>query len=271
MSSQDRSEGSAGGTRAGLALLSRARELQQSSRTMDYRMPVILPFVPVILEFIGAILAIAFIFIGAISVIASTGQGLAGPMVASGAAFGIAIYVLALVIYIYVVYKWISRRNSHFERVSLLAGVLTDLSSTLKLQGAEMIRMRYDELQQARAKRSVGLNVAAFIIIPFYALYVFHFLNKDFARHSEKEALFLGQLISSLRSADPHFARRIEEFERVDDRSTLLYVILYLITLGLFGIYWVYVLTRDPNAHFESHEVLERDVIASFERLLGAA
>jgi len=259
MSSQDRSEGSAEGTRAsqaGLALLSRARELQQSSRTTDYRMPVILPFVPAILMFIGAI-----------SFIASTGQGLAGPM----ASLGIAIYVLALVIYIYVVYKWISRRNSHFERVSLLAGVLTDLSSTLKLQGAEMIRMRYDELQQARAKRSVGLNVAAFVIIPFYALYVFHFLNKDFARHSEKEALFFGQLISSLRSADPHFARRIEEFERVDDRSTLLYVILYLITLGLFGIYWVYVLTRDPNAHFESHEVLERDVIASFERLLGAA
>jgi len=259
MSSQDRSEGSAGGTRAsqaGLALLSRARELQQSSRTTDYRMPVILPFVPAILMFIGAI-----------SFIASTGQGLAGPM----ASLGIAIYVLALVIYIYVAYKWISRRNSHFERVSLLAGVLTDLSSTLKLQGAEMIRMRYDELQQARAKRSVGLNVAAFVIIPFYALYVFHFLNKDFARHSEKEALFLGQLISSLRSADPHFARRMEEFERVDDRSTLLYVILYLITLGLFGIYWVYVLTRDPNAHFESHEVLERDVIASFERLLGAA
>gem|GEM_PF-4120207 len=41
-----------------------------------------------------------------------------------------------------------------------------------------------------------------------------------------------------------------------------------LVAMSLFGIYWVYALAGDPNAHFESHAAFERDAMASFKRLL---
>jgi len=152
---------------------------------------------------------------------------------------------------------------------ALIAAVFSDLTSTLNLPGSQMVRMRYDELRQVNEKKkSVGLNVLGAIIIPFYMLYVFHFLNKDFAAHSDRESLFFGELSSSLKSADPYYARRPEEFVRVNDRSTQLYVILYLFTMSAFGIYWAYTLAYDPNAHFESQAAFKRDAVASFERLL---
>lgn len=41
------------------------------------------------------------------------------------------------------------------------------------------------------------------------------------------------------------------------ERSVVLYAILTLITFGLFAIYWLYVLLKDPNTHFAAHELTE--------------
>ncbi|WP_228009345.1 DUF4234 domain-containing protein [Fervidicoccus fontis] len=102
-----------------------------------------------------------------------------------------------------------------------------------------------------------------------YILYVYHFLNKDFVKHSQKERLLLSEVIDEIREKVPLFTRRIEEFAEVPDRSTLLYVILYFITCGLFGIYWVYTLTNDPNRHFESHQIIEKELITALKEILS--
>ena len=41
------------------------------------------------------------------------------------------------------------------------------------------------------------------------------------------------------------------------ERSMMLYAVLTVITLGLFGIYWLYVLIDDPNKHFVRQEAVE--------------
>jgi len=68
-------------------------------------MPVLLPFVPALLEFIGfpIIIGEAFMMFSY------------APGAASAFAGGAVIVLIAIVVYIYVLYKWVSRRNSHFE------------------------------------------------------------------------------------------------------------------------------------------------------------
>lgn len=235
------------------ALLSKARQLRDEARRSDYRMPLILPFLAPILAFIAGLASIALVEnVGAaLSVLAI-------------------LYVLTLVVYVYVLYKWVDRRNSHFTRSSLMFQTLSELASVLGLKGAELVRGRYDELASANSsRRSVAGNVIGAMIIPFYIIYVFHFLNKDFVKHSERESILIRELIGTLKERDPSFALSAEEFRTIGDRSTLLYVILAIVTLGLFNVYWVYVLTKDPNEHFESHMNAEPKLIASFERIVA--
>ena len=136
--------------------------------------------------------------------------------------------MLANALYIYVLYDLVARRNSRTERSALTAAVFSDLASTLDMPGSQMVRIRYDELGQVNEeKRSVGLNVLGAIVMPFHILYVYYFLNKDFASHSDMESPFFGELSTSLKSADPYYAARPEEFRRIPNRSTPLYVILF--------------------------------------------
>ena len=51
------------------------------------------------------------------------------------------------------------------------------------------------------------------------------------------------------------------------DRSFVLYLILTIITLGLFGIYWLYVLLKDPNEHFKHHILVEDQLFGQLESL----
>ncbi|MEM1713372.1 MAG: DUF4234 domain-containing protein [Desulfurococcaceae archaeon] len=77
----------------------------------------------------------------------------------------------------------------------------------------------------------------------------------------------IAEFFDEVREKIPSFTRRIEEFNIVPDRSTLLYLILTIVT-GIFLIYWVYTLTKDPNKHFESHSVLERELVTALKQLL---
>jgi hypothetical protein len=40
-----------------------------------------------------------------------------------------------------------------------------------------------------------------------------------------------------------------------------------IVTAGLFLLYWVYTLTKDSNKHFESHGVIERDILVALREL----
>ena len=52
------------------------------------------------------------------------------------------------------------------------------------------------------------------------------------------------------------------------DRSFVLYLILTIITLGIFGIYWLYVLLKDPNEHFKHHILVEDRLLGQLESVV---
>ena len=242
-------------------LLRRAEELIEESRRTDYVMPTILPFVPAILLSIGIILLV----VGGFTVAASGGLR-GGGMVFLGAVM----LLVAIALNFYVVYRWVKRRNEHFRRSLAFFEAITEVSELLNLGRAPLIRSRLNELREVSSRMRDAVANTILIIVPLYIYYVFHFLNKDFHVHSEKERLLLAELVDEIRTRVPTFIRRVDEFVAVPERSTFLYLILTILT-GLFLLYWVYTLTKDPNNHFESHGVLERDIVAALRELFSRA
>jgi hypothetical protein len=53
----------------------------------------------------------------------------------------------------------------------------------------------------------------------------------------------------------------------VPQRSVTLYVIVTIISGGIFGIYWLYALIEDPNKHFIQHVSLEDSLMEKLPQL----
>ena len=59
--------------------------------------------------------------------------------------------------------------------------------------------------------------------------------------------------------------------QTMPDRNTVLYIVLTIVTLGLFLLYWVYVVTNDPNKHFAVHRSVEQNLVRALEELAVAS
>ncbi|GIU71813.1 MAG: hypothetical protein KatS3mg003_1292 [Candidatus Nitrosocaldaceae archaeon] len=127
---------------------------------------------------------------------------------------------------IYAVYRWVNGRNKHFVRSSKQYSIIVDIAEILGFSKAVILKSRLNELLIVNNKKSVAINAILSAIIPFYILYVYHFMNKDFAKHSIKEKLLLAELIDDIRSKDNRFVRNIIDYKQVEEKSTFLYVVL---------------------------------------------
>jgi len=92
--------------------------------------------------------------------------------------------------------------------------------------------------------------------------YIFHFLNKDFVKHDRNERIFLEQLSEIVPIGDTLKLSRIGKFP---DINTVVYVVLAVLTLGLFEIYWFYTLINDPNEHFRDHRVVDAKILETLK------
>jgi len=175
--------------------------------------------------------------------------------------------ILALAINVYVVYKWVWRRNEHFKRQKLLFNAVKDFlrSKGLEVSRLEAICMEIDI--EENEKNAVLWALVQFIpyVGGFLLIYVYHFLNKDFYKHERREEHFINALSATLSKVGIEF--NYIRYSSIPDRSTILYFVLSLITLGFFGLYWVYTLTKDPNNHFMEHKRWEELMLSALKRL----
>jgi hypothetical protein len=87
---------------------------------------------------------------------------------------------------------------------------------------------------------------------------------KDFYKHERREDGFWEDLSRTLDKCGITFSMP-RRTETTPNRSFVLYLILAIITLGLFGIYWLYVLLKDPNEHFKYHMQVEDQLLSTLE------
>ncbi len=171
-------------------------------------------------------------------------------------------------------YRLISRMNMHFRRSSRLREEIVNLTSILtKIKGSNtqdlsFLKTMHSELKYREQPKSVGLHSILSVIIPFYWLYVAYFLTNDWQEHELREREFFKSAISLLRSLDVKVPTIY--WEEMPRRSAGLYLILTIVLGGLFGIYWLWTLIKDPDKHFISHVKLEDTLIDSLEELSKA-
>jgi Domain of unknown function (DUF4234) len=167
---------------------------------------------------------------------------------------------------LYIVYRLVQRRDEHFRR---MADVVEDVYQLLreKAQGREdVIGAELNELDQIRMRmRTMSAEKGAaiwlliclstswflggflFISIGDYILY--YWMMRDYREHDALEARFF--TITSISLEKLGLAASWEEARiNVPERDYVRFVILAIITCGIYGLYWMYVMVKDFNEHF---------------------
>ncbi len=182
---------------------------------------------------------------------------------------GLPLMILGILIGLILIYKLVKRRTEHFKRSRLLReGLLQYIESRGSSEGKtseiqshlSAMRMIHSELVAREGEKSPGLyTILTFITGWIVGLYVMYFLTKDFVEHDSREIVFYKEASEALNKLG--ISITFPHWKGLPKRSAGLYIILTLVT-GVFGIYWFWVLIKDPNQHFETHRIFE-DMLVS--------
>jgi len=178
---------------------------------------------------------------------------------------------------IYVLYKLIKRRNEHFKRQkrvmenieSIVKAVSEKRDSDITLDLAKMSRAIRDAREE-ETEKSAALWVILSFVTGIAGLYIYYFLMKDVYRHSRRQNDIIEGCtgaLSTLGVSTTGISTASGYQYQVPKRSFALYIILTIITLGIFGIYWLYVIFKDWNEHFKTQWQLEDEILTSIKSL----
>lgn len=178
----------------------------------------------------------------------------------------------------YIVYRLVDRRNRHFRRVLRLFESMKDYIVAVSVEKGVYVRDRLQLLERDIRDASyewVERDAFVWAILQFIPvigllilIYVYHFLNRDFLAHSRMERYTLSSFSSVAMEVNPRFRPIGFNPDYVfPDRSTAVYIVATIATLGLFVIYWVYTLAKDPNEHFKEHRIMEDRLLEELSRI----
>jgi hypothetical protein len=168
-------------------------------------------------------------------------------------------------------YLLVNRRNTHFRRQKLLSeDIIAVVNSLAKIKYVEAeinlltLERSLREASIEETEKSPILWAILSAIVPFVQLYVYYFLMKDFYVHEQREYGFWKDLSRILNKFGVNFfvPRRTEN---IPCRSFVLYLILTIVTVGLFVLYWFFVMLKDPNKHFKYHVEAENHLLSTLE------
>jgi hypothetical protein len=183
------------------------------------------------------------------------------------ALFYLVLFVVAI-LWAVLLYKLVKRRNMHFHRQMFLYDDLIALAKEIGAKKGIDISLQLNNLDRTsrevkleETEKSAPLWAILSVFISILAYYVFYFQMKDFYRHERREDIFLDDL-SKLMATVGIPVNLPRNSYPIPDRSFILYLILAIITAGLFNVYWVYTLISDPNNHFRHQAMVEDSIMA---------
>ena len=173
------------------------------------------------------------------------------------------------------IYNLVKRRDAHFHRqwrlflnvFEFLSAVSkekdVDLRESLTMCNTVLALGESEEIEREAGKWAI-LSIVP-IINFFVILYVFYFLMNDFYRHESREDRIIECVNDALEKLG---GERIKA--RTDPilyRNFVLYLFLTFITFGIFIFYWVYVLIKDPNKHFDYQDYYEYKLVNELKKI----
>jgi hypothetical protein len=254
-------------------LLRRVEELVSWRATTDRRMGngwMLIPLLPIVL-----VIVLVAAFAGTIMPIIPNLRDLRESAASSSlAAELVGFYALAIVSFYVVLflsslalYYLIDRRNSHFKRQRLLFRTLVKYVEA----GAKPVHSRTSRLTELcedstfyEQERSSGIwAILNLFVTPIVSLVVAFNLTQDLCRHDLRQINFQENLITALTSIEVAPLSHVSP--KPLKRDAMLFLLLTIMTAGLFWIYWFYALLKDYNEHFASQALFEDRVLAALK------
>jgi len=246
----------------------------------DRRVSVAWIFLPIIAVVLVVAVSILYFLIvsSTFSTIASTTPPTtAVAPVLGGVGLVIGLVFLAEILYLYFFYILIRRRNQHFARqqrfLADLVTVLRTASSRKSINNDALLGSMENTLRQSQTEETEKSAIlwVILMLVPIVSiiafLYILYFLNGDFYKHERWEDGTLSDMERALSALGVQFI--FHRNNPIPHRSYVLYIILTIITLGIFGLYFEYTLITDPNNHFANHIVYEPSIIQAVTPLVS--
>jgi len=229
----------------------------------------IVPLLPIIVGIVATVIFFAFLFSSLASVPGgritnSTAVGLVG------AFFGALIldyisYFVVLILVGVMIFKLVSRRNTHFNRQILLeedlVGMAKELAAKRGIDVSILLNNMERNVRETRLEETEKNATLHAILGGLVWVYTAYFLMKDFFNHERREDLFINDMLRTFNALGVSISFPYRN-PPIPDRSFALYFVLTLITASIFGVYWVYVLVTDPNNHFRQQMLMEDTIMA---------
>ncbi len=235
------------------------------------------PTILIIVQF----LLIIFVFFGVFSFIDEVDVDIADPYASNPSNAFIAVIVIGFLLQMiytvmlcYLVYHLVLRMDDHFERDGLFRKGLMefiDASSMSKNVDTNVERWTMNTIDMnssiKEGKKGAitwAMLTGIFSFIPvvgiLFLLYVMHFLTDSLIDHDFNQLNFNRQVNGALaKLGKPIVASG--SWTHTPRRSTSLYVILTIVTLGFFLPYWWFVAIKDWNIHFQNQWRSEDEVL----------
>jgi len=183
--------------------------------------------------------------------------------------------LVAQIINIYFFYMLIRRRNQHFPRqqrfasdlITVLRGAANKKSTNIDLLlGSMENSLRRSQVEEDEKSAVLWVILMLVPVVNLFALlYIFYFLTGDFYKHERWEDGMLSDIERAMSALGVQFV--FHRDDPIPHRSYVLYLLVTIITVGIFGLYWEYTLIADPNKHFAHHAVFEPAIIQAITPL----
>lgn len=215
------------------------------------------------------VLPIWWVLLPIIGIVVMTGLAIASVIIGGFGFIGsIAGTLLFALLYAVLVYKLVSRQNEHLKReVVLRSAMINYLREKAREQYKEqMIAGQISTMESINQEASYkeqensALLFTIMAFIPILDLYVLYVLTKYPFEHDSRWHAFTQQAQYALGQVGINIAT--PSWKTLPRRSFWLYLILTIITLGIFGIYWLYKLIDDPNEHYKAQWQFEDQLMS---------
>lgn len=172
-------------------------------------------------------------------------------------------------IYQYVIYfQLLNRRNGHFERQhrlieQVILGLREAHGGNLKVASRlSAADATLEEMRREEGPREPWLWVLLWplLTLGIAAFWTIFWLTMDWRRHSMRQQQIMDDLSAAFRELGYSTPNIIDEGVS-PERNYWLYLLFTVLSFGLFGIWWLYVIFKDGNTHMQSDQFMEDQLL----------
>ena len=161
---------------------------------------------------------------------------------------------------LYIFYKLMERRDLHFARVANMVNSSMPLlkekaaaagKAELISQELAALEMVQRDIYEQSRERGAVLWLVLGIVTGIATLIGYYFIMDDFSRHDQLEAQYFTLMSGALTKLGLS-SQASQAAPSMPEREFVTFLLLSIVTCGIYAFYWIYVMVMDGNTHVEA-------------------